>query len=107
MQIIDVIPATKIPRSLLQVYTYYTSKKLKLGSLVLAPLYHRRVKAIVINIRKFNKLEIKKYDFALKNIIKILEYQPVLNQDQLKLAKWISEYYYEPLSLVIKILCPK
>lgn len=107
MQIIDLIPATKIPRSLPQIYTYYSRKKLKIGSLVLAPLAKRRIKAMVVKIRNFNKLEIKNYDYKLRPIIKVIQEEPILDQDQLKLAKWISNYYCEPLSLVIKTICLK
>lgn len=105
MQLIDIIPLTKIPKSRPQIYTYYARKKIKHGALVLVPIYRRNIKAIVVSVRKFNKLEIKKLDFNLRPIIKVLEKKPVLNKDLLKLAIWISEYYYEPISLVIKFLC--
>jgi len=102
MQIIDIVPATKIPRNLVQTYTYYTQHRLKIGSLVLAPLGQRKIKAIVIKIRDFNKLEIKNYDYQLRPIIKVIQKEPVLDKDQLKLAQWMSSYYCEPLSYVIK-----
>ena len=104
MQIIDLIPATKIPRNLAQIYTYHTRHRLKIGSLVLAPLAKRKIKAIVIKIRDFNKLEIKNYDYQLRPIIKIIQKEPILDKNLFELAAWISDYYYEPISLVIKII---
>lgn len=105
MYLIDIIPATKIPRSRPQIYTYYSKHRLRPGALVLAPIYKRNIKAIVISNRKFNKLAIKKLDFNLRPIIKIISKKPILDKDLLKLAIWISDYYYEPISLVIKFLC--
>ncbi|MFH1392365.1 MAG: hypothetical protein ABIG90_01625 [bacterium] len=107
MKIVDLVPAVKIPRHLPQTYTYYTRRRLEIGSLVLAPLAKRKIKAVVISIRKFNKLEIKNYNYNLRPIIKVIQEKPVLDKDQLKLANWMSSYYCEPLSYVIKTICLK
>ncbi len=104
MKIINLVPATKIPRNLAQIYTYYTRHRLKIGSLVLAPLAKRTIKAIVIRIRDFDKLEIKNYDYQLRPIIKVIQKEPILDKDQFKLAQWMSDYYCEPLSLIIKTI---
>ena len=109
MFIIDVIPATKIPLIKPQILTYFTAQKLPLYSLVLVPLYKRKVLAVVVGISslKNQKMAIRKAGFELKNISKVISQKPVLNQKQISLAKWMSDYYYCPIGSVIKMILPK
>ena len=96
MYITNVAPLTKIPRSFPQTLSYFTSQKLERGSLVLVPLQKKNIEAIVLSQKNVKdvKQEIKKADFKLKPILKIIEKQPVLDECQLQLAKWISNYYF-------------
>ncbi|HEB01423.1 MAG TPA: primosomal protein N', partial [Candidatus Portnoybacteria bacterium] len=109
MKIVEVIPATKIPLDRAQVYTYYTGLSLEKGSLVLVPLARRKVPGVVIQIKDLesHKLEIKKADFKLKSIYKIISQSPVLTTEQLKLAQWLARYAYVSLGLIIKTILPK
>lgn len=108
MFLIKVAPLVKIPRPSPQFLTYFTSEKLKRGSLVLVPLRKRKVKAIVFSQKRAIdlKLEIKKTDYKLKPIIKVIEEKPIITEPQIELAKWIADYYWasfgKTLSLFIK-----
>ncbi|OWK26985.1 MAG: hypothetical protein US76_02040 [Parcubacteria group bacterium GW2011_GWA2_38_13b] len=109
MQIIEVIPLTKIPLPNIQILTYFTNKvNVFWGSLVMAPLGNRKIPAIVINSRSLEdeKMNIRKADFQLSPIKEVLSAKPVISPEQLKLAMWMHEYYYESLGLVMKIILP-
>ena len=109
MFIVDVIPATKIPLGKSQVYTYYSAHKISVGALVMVEFYRRKILGIVINIQELEKrkIEVKRYPYQLKEILKVIDSKPVLTSVQLKLASWIAEYYWAPLSLTIKSMLPE
>lgn len=108
MKIVDVIPLVYIPRHLPQVYTYFTTKPVNKYSLVIINFRKKNIRGLVIKEQNLNKLEIKKkLHYQLKPINRVLQYEPGLHNMQMKLAKWISNYYFEPISLVLKILIRK
>jgi len=85
--------------------SYFTSQKLVKGSLVLVPLKKKDTKAIVFSQKEVKDLkqEIKKADFALKPILKVVEKSPLLNEQQLELSKWISDYYFASWGKTLKL----
>jgi len=105
MKIIDAVPLTKLPYNKPQILTYLSpTDKVQMGCLVMAPLYRRKTKAVVVDIRNFSKLEIKNYNYKLKPILGIVNKKSHLSPAQAQLASWISNYYLEPLSLVCKTI---
>lgn len=109
MRLISVIPITKIPLPLPQTLSYFSSaKNLKIGSLVSVPVGKRKAPGIVIGQKNIEdeKINIKKADFQLRPIDKVLNPNPVISKNQLALALWMHEYYYEPLGLVLKTILP-
>lgn len=109
MFLLDIIPIAKIPLPQPQILTYYTSLQLKKGSLVVIPLRKKKTLGLVINIAPLSsqKLTIKKADYQLKNILEIAGAEPILTQQQIDLALWISKYYWCPLGIIIKRMMPK
>jgi len=109
MFLTKVAPLSKIPRPAPQFLTYFTSKKIKRGALVLVPLRKKKVKAIVfaqkeaINL----KLEIKKTQYQIKPIAKIIETEPVINEKQIELAKWMADYYWSSFGKVLSLFLKK
>jgi primosomal protein N' (replication factor Y) (superfamily II helicase) len=101
--IIDIVPLTKIPLTRDQSFCYISEEKLPIGTLVLVPLFHRKVEGIVIGSRsdfkRFGNIELKKVD-------KIIE-KEFLIMNQLNLAQFISDYYISPLGIVMKNFVPK
>jgi primosomal protein N' (replication factor Y) len=101
--IIDIIPLTRLPLSRQQYFSYLSRQKIPVGSLVSIPLFRRELNGIVINNRS---------DFArmgnirLKFINKVIE-ESFLTEKQLKLAEFISDYYFCPLGVVLKFFVPK
>lgn len=103
MYLTKVAPLARIPRPSAQFLSYFTTHKLERGALILIPLRKKKVKAIVFSQTKVlsRKMEIKKANFELKPISKILEKNPVINENQIKLAKWLSDYYWAPFGKVL------
>lgn len=96
--ILDIVPLTRISLTRNQSFWYLSNEKIATGSLVSAPLFHRKVEGIVLNSRD----DFKRFGgIKLKNIEKIIE-EKFLTEKQLELAKFISDYYISPLGIVMK-----
>ncbi len=108
MYLVFVIPAAKIPFPAPQILTYFTTHELPLGSLVLIPLHKKIVIGVVAKTKNLNgqKMALRRADFELKGVAKILTPFPALDEKQLQLAQWIHRYYWCPLGAVIKMMLP-
>jgi primosomal protein N' (replication factor Y) len=108
MYLIKVIPATKIPLNSPQILTYFTAQELNIGSLVLVPLYKRKVIAAVESIEKIDgqKMSLRKAEFKLRGIAKVINIEQIISEKQLLLTKWMSEYYWCPIGAIIKLMIP-
>ncbi len=109
MYIIDAILLTKIPLAQFQILSYFYRLALPTGALILAPLGKRKELAAVLDSHKITdyKLEIKKADFELKNIGKVISAEPILTQQQIKLALWLGQYYFASPGLFLKMMTPR
>uniref|UniRef100_A0A7C4M2M6 Replication restart protein PriA n=1 Tax=candidate division CPR3 bacterium TaxID=2268181 RepID=A0A7C4M2M6_UNCC3 len=58
------------------------------GQMVIAPIGSRKINGIVVKIHD------KKPDFETKNIEKIIDPIPLINEKQVELARFISEHYW-------------
>jgi len=108
MYITEVAPIAKIPLPSPQVLSYFTSQKLKEGSLVIVPLKKKKVAGLVIgqNQVEKKKIEIKKAEFRLRPVLKVIRKESILFPYQISLAKWISNYYWAPLGKTISLFLP-
>lgn len=104
-QVANIIPATQIPLNKPQYFSYSIPEKLEKdirpGVEVKIPLGKKKISGVVFNTT--NKIP----KFKLKNILEVVDIIPVITNDQIKLAQWISEYYYTSLGIVIKTMLPK
>lgn len=109
MYLISVIPAAKIPLPAPQILTYFTAHELPIGSLVSVPLSKKTVAGVVIETKNLSgqKMALRRADFELKGVAKILTPLPALDEKQLQLAQWIHRYYWCPLGAVIKMMLPE
>lgn len=107
--IVQIIPAIKLPRNVPQFFSYVVPKKLelegeiKVGSLVKIPFRNNIILGMVYKIQKENLVRIK---YKLKNVDSIIDYSISLSEKQIRLAEYVSKYYYAPLSMIIKIIIP-
>lgn len=101
--IIDVIPLTRLPLSRQQSFSYLNENSLPFGTLVSIPLFRRNVQGIAIRNRddffRFGNIKLKK-------INKILD-ESLITEKQMKLAKFVSEFYLCPLGIVLKFFVVK
>jgi primosomal protein N' (replication factor Y) len=106
--LLRVIPATKIPLPAPQILTYFSAQELLPGSLVSVPVHNRKATGVVLECEKINgqKMALRKAEFELRGISKIISAEPVVADKQIQLAKWISEYYYCPLGSILKLMLP-
>ncbi|MFZ2976028.1 MAG: primosomal protein N' [Candidatus Moraniibacteriota bacterium] len=101
--IIDIVPLTKIPLTSHQSFSYLSDVKIPAGTLVSIPLFHRSVEGIVLGTRQdFERLG----NIELKKVEKIIA-ENFLSENQIELAKFISDYYISPLGVVMKNFVPK
>ncbi|HLB95850.1 MAG TPA: primosomal protein N' [Patescibacteria group bacterium] len=89
-----------VPKSRTQkeaVFDYAISPKdlpfIRPGILVEIPFHGRKVEGMVINLKRKSDLS----QIKLKTIQAVIDPVPVADQNHLKFAQWISDYYLEPL----------
>jgi len=109
MYLVEVVPLTKIPLQKPQILSYFSINQLNEGFLVSVPLGRRQEKAIVIEIHQIKdfKLEIKKAEYELRPVKRILNAEPVLATQQIKLALWLGNYYFTSPGLFMKMMMPR
>lgn len=101
MRYVDVI----LPLPLEGLFTYAVSDELAarvaMGVRVVVPFNKsKRYTALVA------KLHDEKPDFEVKNVIEVLDSQPIILPEQLQLWNWISEYYMAPIGEVMNAALP-
>ena len=108
MYIIEVIPLTLLPPNVPQILSYFFDKELPKGAVVEILLNKRKVKAVVVSSSSLEKekLALKKVDFQIKKLTKVIYDKPQVSDYQLKLAAWLAKYYYAPLGYTLKTILP-
>ncbi len=109
MFIISVIPLTNIPRPQPQIFSYFYKSDLIKGSMVEIPLRNRSVVAVVLNSVSVSskKAALKKADFVLKPINKVISSRQIVPPFFFVLSDFISHYYFYPISLCLKTILPR
>jgi len=108
MQILKVIPATKISLPQMQVLTYFSAFPIKIGSLILIALRNKKILGLVMESQelKLTKMSVRNASFSLKKVDKIISSEEIINEKLIKLINWTSRYYWEPLGIVVKSALP-
>ena len=101
MQYVDVI----LPLPLEGVFTYSVPESLasqvRLGVRVLVPLGKSKTyTAMAVELHE------RKPQFATRDILQVIDQEPVLTERQMKLWQWIADYYMAPLGDVFKAALP-
>lgn len=103
MYVIEVVPLLNLPRFQPQILSYFSSRNLNFGSLVEISLGKRSGQGLVIKSRPIeSKIHIKKADFSLKPITRVINTNSALTFGQWDLIKWLSDYYFLSLSGLLK-----
>ncbi|MGQ9602229.1 MAG: replication restart helicase PriA [Candidatus Bipolaricaulia bacterium] len=77
-------------------------KEAEVGKRVRVPLKGEVVEGFLIGLK-----ERSEYPGELLPILEFLDPEPVLDGQRLELARWLSEYYFAPLGLVLRGLIPQ
>ena len=77
--------------------------KLNPGMRILAPFGRRNQIGYCISI---NKNSLKNKNIKYKNIVSVIDDEPIFTKDQMEFLKWISKYYIAPLGMVLKSAHP-
>lgn len=94
-----------VPVAVDQLFTYNVpdvlQSQIKIGVRVVAPFGNKTVIGFVVNKLKSTTIP------RLKDIHDILDPEPIISEEMLKLTKWISEYYLAPWGEVLKSALPQ
>jgi primosomal protein N' (replication factor Y) len=91
-----------VPVPLDTAFTYRIPEGMEplIGGRVLVPFRQQRISGIV------TELHDRKPSVQTKNVISVLDKSPVLDDELLKLGKWIADYYLAPLGEVFRAMLP-
>src|SRR6476660_9999245 len=70
------------------------------GGRVLFPFRQQRLSGIVVNLHD------RKPSVVTKNVVSVLDSAPVLDEQLMRLGKWIADYYLAPLGEVFRTMLP-
>lgn len=95
-----------VPLAVNQTFDYEIPEALrdqiKVGQRVLVPFReHNKIEAFVIALKESSPFESR-----LREIAAPVSPEPELNESDLALARWISEYYLTPLGIVLQTIAP-
>ena len=84
------------------VFTYLVSGEAMpiVGGRVLVPFRQQRMTGVVVELHD------RKPSVATKAIISVMDSEPVLNEQSLRLGRWIADYYLAPLGEVFRTMLP-
>ncbi len=104
MELLPLYCDVSLPVPLDQVFTYRLPETLRhrvrAGSRVLAPFGTRKLAGVVLRTHTLAGTP------APRELLRLLDEEPALNQELLKLGAWISSYYCAPLGEVLRAMTP-
>src|SRR3989344_859773 len=108
MFILDVIPTIRIPKTDIQILSYFSKEPLPAGALARAPLGSRKINALVVDSHDMEKqrIQIKQARFQTRNISAVISKEPVLNTSQLQLLRYLADYYIASPALFVSAMLP-
>ena len=91
-----------LPVPLDMVFTYRVPAEAApvVGGRVLVPFRQRRMTGIVVELHD------RKPSVKIKTILSLLDVSPVLDEQLLRLGRWIADYYLAPLGEVFRTMLP-
>ncbi|MFH1366660.1 MAG: primosomal protein N' [Patescibacteria group bacterium] len=99
----EILPLRKMPKNL-DYFDYQVplnlKSKIKLGQVVSVPFRHQNLKGIVFRLKQ--KTEFKN----VKEVTSIIQKEPILTSQQIKLATFVADYYLASLATVLKQMAP-
>lgn len=94
------ILALALPIPLYQTFDYLCDKNIAVGTRVQVNFNHKSVIAIVVALKTESK-------FKLKNIEKIIDEEPIIDEKSLQLVVWSAKYFQQPIGEMLFASLPK
>jgi primosomal protein N' (replication factor Y) len=92
--------AVPVPLDMVFTYRVPAADTPIVGSRVLVPFRQQRMTGIVVELHD------RKPSVQIKNLISVLDATPVLDEQLLKLGRWIADYYLAPIGEVFRTMLP-
>ena len=73
---------------------------ISVGSRVLVSFGRKKLVGVIVSINKKHQ-EHEKYKYKLKEILSVIDYEPLIPKSIIELCSWTSDYYQYPLGQVI------
>jgi primosomal protein N' (replication factor Y) (superfamily II helicase) len=93
-----------LPVPLDQPFTYEVPEamehRVQIGARLVVPFAGRNLTGVVLRLHR------DRPDVAIKQALKLLDEQPVLDEGLIRLGEWIASYYCAPLGEVLKSMLP-
>lgn len=96
--ILEVALPLKINKS----FDYLSEEDIKIGCRVIVPFNKKKLTGFVTAVKPAASP-----DYPLKKIIKIVDKEPILTAELVKLAGWISQYYLCSLGVAFNLILPQ
>src|SRR3984957_13936638 len=97
--------ALAVPLDMVFTYAIPSGMEPVVGGRVLVPFRQQRLSGIVVELHDRQPLSQGK-DVKIKKVIEALDLSPVLDEQLLKLGKWIADYYLAPIGEVFRTMLP-
>jgi len=105
--------ALPVPLDMAFTYAVPPGMEPVVGGRVLVPFRQQRMSGVVVELHDrpphaitLEGTHAKAPAVKIKNVIEALDLAPVLDEQQLKLGKWIADYYLAPLGEVLRTMLP-
>ena len=95
MMILEVAMSINIDKS----FDYISDENVEVGCRVVVPFGNKKLIGFVVGIKQ-------KQEMSLKKIVKIVDKVPLVNEELLKLANWISNYYLCSVGVALNAVLP-
>ena len=99
------IVAVAVPRNVDQTFDYVIPanlvEKIKVGQHVLVDFGKEKLEGFITALK-----EKSDYKGSLRPIRSLLDSEPILDEHDLELARWIADYYLTPIGMVLRIIAP-
>ena len=99
-----------LPIPLQQTFTYILPEGLreniKIGARLLVPFGKRQITGYAVALHEFLSAELEIEESALKEAIELLDAEPLLTEEIIKLTQWTADYYASSWGEVLKASLP-
>ncbi len=92
--------ALPVPLDMVFTYRVQADAPPVVGGRVLVPFRQQRMTGIVVELHD------RKPSVTLKSVLRVLDVEPVFDQQLLRLGRWIADYYLAPLGEVFRTMLP-